>query len=133
MTEGSGSVSLTAGSGFGSGRPINIWIQRIRIRIRNTALQAFNHYCVQSKYLICALRVSKPILYLFFIFICPSFSFCSPIGSILISPLTFSYLCISYPKKNFFPPNFFKLLLRLLTTFFIFIISVAAFSHIFRG
>jgi hypothetical protein len=31
MIEGSGSISLTNGSGFGSGRPTNIWI-----RIRNT-------------------------------------------------------------------------------------------------
>jgi hypothetical protein len=34
MTEGSGSIPLTNGSG--SGRPKNMWI-RIRIRIRNTA------------------------------------------------------------------------------------------------
>jgi hypothetical protein len=34
MIEGSGSVSLTNGSGFGSVRPKNIWILRIRIRIR---------------------------------------------------------------------------------------------------
>ncbi len=33
---GSGSVSLTNGSRFRSGRPKNIWILRIRIRIRNT-------------------------------------------------------------------------------------------------
>ncbi len=43
MVEGSGarsgSISLTNGSGFGSGRPRNIWILRIwiRIRISNTA------------------------------------------------------------------------------------------------
>jgi hypothetical protein len=38
MIEGSGSVSLTIGSGCGSGRPKNIWILRIGmgIRIRNT-------------------------------------------------------------------------------------------------
>ncbi len=34
MIEGSGSVSLTNGSG--SGRPKDIWILWIRIRIRNT-------------------------------------------------------------------------------------------------
>ncbi len=32
MTEGSGSVSLTNGSGCGSGRPKNMWILRNRIR-----------------------------------------------------------------------------------------------------
>ncbi len=36
MIEGSGSISLTNGSGCGSGRPKNIWILRIRILIRNT-------------------------------------------------------------------------------------------------
>ena len=38
MIEGSGSVSPTNGSGFGSGRPKNIWNLRIwiRTRIRNT-------------------------------------------------------------------------------------------------
>ncbi len=35
---GSGSMSLTNGSGWGSRRPKNIWILRIRIRIRNTDL-----------------------------------------------------------------------------------------------
>jgi hypothetical protein len=40
MIEGSGSISLTNGSGFGSGRPKNIWILRIQIwiRIGNTVL-----------------------------------------------------------------------------------------------
>jgi hypothetical protein len=32
MIEGSGSLSLTIGSGCGTGRPKNIWILRIRIR-----------------------------------------------------------------------------------------------------
>ncbi len=35
---GSGSISLTNGSGCGSGRPKNIWILRIRMRIRNTGI-----------------------------------------------------------------------------------------------
>ncbi len=40
MIEGSGSVPLTNGSGFGSGRPKNIRILRIqiRIRVRNTCV-----------------------------------------------------------------------------------------------
>ncbi len=38
MIEGSGSIPLTNESGFGSGRPKNMWI-RIRIRIRKTSLQ----------------------------------------------------------------------------------------------
>jgi hypothetical protein len=33
---GSGSITLTNGSGIGSGRPKNMWIRWIRIRIRNT-------------------------------------------------------------------------------------------------
>jgi hypothetical protein len=37
LIEGSGSVYLTYGSGSESRRPKNIWILRIRIRIRNTA------------------------------------------------------------------------------------------------
>ncbi len=37
MTEGSGSVYLTNGYGSEFRRPKNIWILRIRIRIRNTA------------------------------------------------------------------------------------------------
>ncbi len=49
MIEGSVSVSLTDGSGFGSGRPKNI--------------------CMQSKFLICTPRVSKLFLNLFFNFI----------------------------------------------------------------
>jgi hypothetical protein len=38
MIEGSGSgfIPLTSGSGSGSGRPKNMWIRWIRIRIRNT-------------------------------------------------------------------------------------------------
>ncbi len=36
MIEGSGSIHLTSGSGSGSWRPKNMWIQWIRIRIRNT-------------------------------------------------------------------------------------------------
>ena len=41
MIEGSGSISLTNGSGFGSRRPKNIWI--IRIRISNNYFQ-YTHY-----------------------------------------------------------------------------------------
>jgi hypothetical protein len=42
MIEESGSVSLTSGSGFGSGRSKNIWI--LRIRIRNTAYKKINSH-----------------------------------------------------------------------------------------
>ena len=58
MIEGSGSISLTNGSGCGSGRPKNIWILRIRIRMRiwnrNTAcLEKRKTYAVIHK-LCCA-------------------------------------------------------------------------------
>ncbi len=43
MTEGSGSGSIPLTNGSGSGRPENMWIRwiriRIRIRLRNTAVQ----------------------------------------------------------------------------------------------
>ncbi len=39
MIEGSGSIPLTNGSGPGSGRPKNMWIRWIRIRIRNTGIR----------------------------------------------------------------------------------------------
>ena len=39
MIEGSGSIPLTSGSG--SGRPKNMWIRWIRIRIRNTESSGF--------------------------------------------------------------------------------------------
>ncbi len=39
MIEGSGSRSIPLTNGSGSGRPKNIWIRWIRIRIRNTAQQ----------------------------------------------------------------------------------------------
>ncbi len=42
---GAGSVPLTSGSGSGSRRPKNIWIRRIRIRIRNTAYDN-NFLCI---------------------------------------------------------------------------------------
>ncbi len=44
MIDGSGSISLTRGSGSGSRRPWNIWIRRIRIRIRNTG--TYNGKCL---------------------------------------------------------------------------------------
>jgi hypothetical protein len=39
MTEGSGFITPTNGSGSGFRRPKNTWIRWIRIRIRNTGLQ----------------------------------------------------------------------------------------------
>jgi hypothetical protein len=44
MIEGSGSIPMTSGSGSVSGRPKNMWIRWIRIRIRNTA-----NFAYQSK------------------------------------------------------------------------------------
>ncbi len=41
VIEGSRSIALTNGSGFGSRRPKNIRIRRIQIRIRNTAVKLF--------------------------------------------------------------------------------------------
>jgi hypothetical protein len=43
VMEGSGSVPLTNGSGFGSGMPKNIRILRILIQIRDTASETLHH------------------------------------------------------------------------------------------
>ncbi len=52
MIEGSGSGSIPLTSGSGSGRPKNMWIRwiRIRIRIRNTALNPLT-WLSKSRYL----------------------------------------------------------------------------------
>ncbi len=49
MIEESGSVSLTNGSGCGSGSPKIIWILRIRIRIRNTAIPCCRYGSVAGR------------------------------------------------------------------------------------
>ncbi len=46
MIEGSGSIPLTSGSG--SGRPKNMWIPWIRIRLRNTGRNICTRLCNQS-------------------------------------------------------------------------------------
>jgi hypothetical protein len=42
IAEGSGSGSIPLTNGSGSGRPQNMWIRWIRIRIRNTGLDNFS-------------------------------------------------------------------------------------------
>ncbi len=140
MIEGSGSVSLTDGSGFGSGRPKNTWILRIWIRIRNTA----------NKLLI-IIACNKTIFFVVQGF--PNFfilNFLNYLFQLLVL-LTYTLNVISHfyisfyqlPKNLFFPPNFlveaslatfnhfFKMISFYSRSSFFLFILVAVFTHFF--